>query len=84
MGFRCRPNAPNLQNWVNFGKFDPKSAQFVANCVFFAAIWYSDSEAYFEHPRTKIFEEPPPRGPFIAAPHIVFLHFESIHIHELR
>ena len=37
VGFHSRPNAPNLQKWVNFGKFGQKSAQlkFVANWVFF-------------------------------------------------
>ena len=42
VGFRSRPNPPNLQNWVYFGKFGQKSTQFAPNWVFFATNWYSD------------------------------------------
>ena len=42
VGFRSRPNPPNLQNWLYFGKFGQKSTQFAPNWVFFATNWYSD------------------------------------------
>ncbi len=42
-GIPSRPNTPNLQDCVHFGKFGQKSTQFVPNwVVFFAPNWYSD------------------------------------------
>ena len=61
VGFCPIPNAHNLQNWVYFEKLGRKNnTQFVPNYVFLVAIW--QSKVYFEHSRTKLFEEPPPPG----------------------
>ena len=77
MGFCSRPNPPNLQNWVYFGKFGQKSTQFAPIWVFFATNWYSDGsqnhafrgiemvdfpKSKFEPPRTKFFEDPYSQG----------------------